>query len=384
MTRRDFLTAGASLAVAGRVGAEASGGPADKARAAVIGHTGRGDYGHGLELIFQGRPGIELVALADPVETGRRSVGRRIGAPKLHADYREMLSAERPTLVSVAMRHAHPHHAICRAALEAGAHLYVEKPFTCSPDEADDLLSLSRRKGLRIAVAHTVRMAPKVLLLRQALREGMLGDLVELRAYGKQDARAGGEDMMVLGTHLFDLMRLFAGDPLSCSARVRWQGRALRAADRRKVEDDVGWVAGDEVSASFEFADGVAGSFVSHGKLRETVGHWGLELHGSRGVARVNSDTSPHVFVRSSTAWTASGREDRWQPLEADRVRTPPPSPADAPGDWLAAVAQDREPECSAANAAWAVEMVMSVYQSALHGEPIGFPLKSRTHPLSR
>ncbi|MBL9166804.1 MAG: Gfo/Idh/MocA family oxidoreductase [Verrucomicrobiales bacterium] len=384
ITRRLFLQASAGLSLVGRLAAEDLPAPAIRHRAAVIGHTGRGDYGHGLELIFQGRPGIELVAVADPDPAGRQSVGKRIGAPKLYSDFREMLKAERPSLVSVAMRHADQHHAICRAALEAGAHLYVEKPFTCSPDEADDLLALSRRKGLKIAVAHTVRLAPKVLLLRQAIREGRLGDLVELRAYGKQDARAGGEDLMVLGTHLLDLMRLFAGDPVNCSGRVRWQGRSLRPEDRRKVKDDVGWVAGDEVFASFEFPGGVMGSFASHGKLRETVGYWGLELYGSRGVARINSDTTPHVFLRSSTNWTASGREDRWQPLEAGQVKSPPPPALDASGDWLAAVAQDREPECSAVNAAWAVEMVMAVYASALEGgRPVTFPLKSRKHPLS-
>ena len=43
-------------------------------RAAVIGHTGRGDYGHGLEGIFQNRPGIEFVALADPDEVGRKKI----------------------------------------------------------------------------------------------------------------------------------------------------------------------------------------------------------------------------------------------------------------------------------------------------------------------
>ena len=45
------------------------------------------------------------------------------------------------------------------------------------------------------------------------LREGRLGQLLEIRARGKEDTRAGGEDLIVLGTHCFDLMRYFAGDP---------------------------------------------------------------------------------------------------------------------------------------------------------------------------
>lgn len=383
-SRRSFLRQGTGLLVGagllGRADVPAAGAPL---KAAVIGHTGRGDYGHGLELIFQNRPGVQLVALADADETGRRAVGAKIGAPQLYGDYRQMLQVERPALVSVAMRHADLHFEICQAALAAGAHLYVEKPFACFPQESDVLLAEARHRNLRIAVAHTVRLAPKVVQLRQALKEGLLGDLVEMRAYGKQDARAGGEDMMVLGTHLFDLMRLFAGDPQNCEARVRWQGRPLRATDRRQVKDNVGWVGGDEVSASFEFSRGVIGHFVSHAALRDTVGHWGLELHGSRGVARINSDTSPHVFLRQSSAWGAGGREEKWLPIDPAKLKVVPPPPLDPPGDWLAAVAQQREPECSGHNAAWAVEMVMGVYHAALQGTRIPFPLSSRSHPLA-
>jgi len=43
---------------------------APKLKAAVIGHTGRGDYGHGLDIIFYDRPNIELVAVADAHQVG--------------------------------------------------------------------------------------------------------------------------------------------------------------------------------------------------------------------------------------------------------------------------------------------------------------------------
>src|SRR5687768_2694163 len=65
-------------------------------KTAVIGHTGRGDYGHGLDGIFQNRPGIKLVAIADPDEKGRVQMQQRLGAPNAYADYREMLEKERP------------------------------------------------------------------------------------------------------------------------------------------------------------------------------------------------------------------------------------------------------------------------------------------------
>src|SRR5437667_2374559 len=272
--------------------------PGAKWKGAVIGHTGRGDYGHGLEGIFSNRPNVEVVALADPDSEDRAKIAANIGAPRSYADYREMLEKERPNLVSIAMRQSDQHHAIALAALRAGAHVYCEKPFVTAPLESDELLAEAQKRGRKIAVAHTMRMMPVIVRLKQAIAEGLLGELVELRAYGKQDSRAGGEDMMVLGSHLFDLMRLFLGDPLWCTARVLWQGRDIAPADRRLVKDTVGYVAGDEVFAQFAFPKGVNATFTSAGRLRETVGHWGIEFFASKGAARINCDIAPNVFVR--------------------------------------------------------------------------------------
>ena len=50
--------------------------------------------------------------------------------------------------------------------------------------------------------------------------------------------------------------------------------------------------------------------------------------------------------------------------------------------DLIAAGRERREPACSAANARWALEMVMGVYQAALEGKRVAFPLAERGHPL--
>jgi len=189
--------------------------------------------------------------------------------------------------------------------------------------------------------------------------------------------------MMVLGSHLFDLMRLFLGDPLWCTARVQRQGRDITRAEGRLVKDNVGRVAGDEVFAQFAFAKGVNATFTSAAPLRETVGHWGIEFLGSQGVARINCDIEPNVFMRRSTLWKSEGRTDRWEPLAASVVKSPPgPNPGPV-GDWLEAIARDREPECSGRNGAWAVEMVMGVYQGAISQGRVAFPLVDRGHPLA-
>src|ERR1043165_4113352 len=65
-----------------------------KIPAAIIGHTGKGDYGHGLDLIFNDRAQIEVVGIADPVASGRSAAATRCKALHQYDDYRVMLEKE--------------------------------------------------------------------------------------------------------------------------------------------------------------------------------------------------------------------------------------------------------------------------------------------------
>ena len=224
---------------------------------------------------------------------------------------------------------------------------------------------------------------------RHRVEEGLIGDLLQMNAFGKQDARAGGEDLLVLGAHLFDLMRLFAGDPRWCTARVLQAGRDVTRADAREVKERVGPVAGDEVSAAFAFGGGVDATFTSRGRLRERAGHWGLELVGSKTSARILADIWPAVQVLTPGKWEPQGRIDAWKPLEDDpavkataREQSVAAANRRVVDDWLAAVRDNREPVCGGRNAAKALEMVVAVYYAALGGCRVPFPLADRAHPL--
>src|SRR5438105_6369902 len=135
LRRRVFLKQAALSLVAGnfaiaRALCQESLGRRNKIRAAIIGHTGKGDYGHGLDMIFNGRGNIEVVAVADPVPAGRAAAAARSKALRQYEDYRLMLEKEKPRLVCIAPRWTHQHHAMALAALDIGAHLSMEQPLT--------------------------------------------------------------------------------------------------------------------------------------------------------------------------------------------------------------------------------------------------------------
>src|SRR5262245_42085972 len=136
LNRREFVWA-SSLAFGGAsVAAAASEQPPEvptKAyRACVIGHTGRGGYGHSLDMAFHKIPNVTVVGVADPDEKGRLNAARRIGAARAYADYRDMLAKERPQLVAICPYIPERRLEMTQAAAEVGAHVYVEKPMAVS------------------------------------------------------------------------------------------------------------------------------------------------------------------------------------------------------------------------------------------------------------
>src|SRR5688572_6706057 len=101
LTRRQFVKASSAFLAAAPTLAEGATPSGRSYRACAIGHTGRGGYGHGLDLSFQKIPNVTVVGVADPDEKGRLDAARRIGAARAYADYREMLEKERPQLVAI-------------------------------------------------------------------------------------------------------------------------------------------------------------------------------------------------------------------------------------------------------------------------------------------
>jgi len=366
---------------------------APKLKAAVIGHTGAGDYGHGIELIFAGLPNVSVVAVADPDEAGRAKAKAASGAARDYAEYHEMLEKEKPDLVAIAPRWATEHHAMSMAALEAGAHLYLEKPFTITLAEADDILTLAKSKQRRVAVAHVTRMAPSVRRLEKALREGLIGDVLEIHAVGKMGARAGGQDMMVLGLHVFDLARLFGGEVQSCQARIRHEGRPATLTDAKESPSDkVGPVVGDDIFASFAMDSGVNVTFRSRVGLEKAAGPFGMEIIGTRGIVRLLSGFAPTISLLTEPNRTPTTRTELWQDWTggvdpATKTTFEGLTGYDASHrrvvrDWLQAIAENREPLGSGERAIKAIEMAHGVFQAGITGQRVDFPLVQRTHPL--
>ncbi len=363
----------------------------------VIGHTGRGGYGHGLDTVWLGLPETTVVAVSDPNGAGRARAAERLGlAPEAaYADYREMLDRTRPDLVAVCPRHIDQHRDMILAAVDAGAKgLYVEKPFCRDLAEADAIVAACERHGAKLALAHRNRYHPALASVSKLVEDGAIGRWLEIRARGKEDRRGGALDLWVLGSHLLNLAHHFAGDPTSCSATVLRDGRPVAAGDVEDGAEGVGPLAGNEVHARFETERGIPVFFDSVAEAGAPEAGFGLQLVGTEGVVDLRIDVEPiaHLLPGSPfrptaevRAWTAITSAGLGRPEPIEDIRPLVAGHRGPVRDLIAAIVEDREPLCSAKDGRTVVEMTMAVFESHLRGgSRVALPLRDRDHPLLR
>jgi predicted dehydrogenase len=360
-------------------------------RVAVIGRTGRGNYGHDLDTVWLDVPEAAIVAVADESEEGRARAAERLGALAAYADYREMLERERPELVSVAPRWLDCHRGLLLACAGAGVRgVLMEKPLARSLVEADEMVTTCERVGMKVAVCHQTRYSPRLAVVRALIAEGRVGDLLELRARGKEDQRGGGEDMMVLGTHLMDLMRCLAGDARWCFARVTENGQAVTRAEVRDGAEGIGPLAGDAITAVYGFEEPTVGYFASQRARHGANSRFGIHLYGSKGQLFVGMGALPPVFLLEDPSWNPGESGAVWQPVTSAGIGQPEPLTDDSlrfgnrliVRDLIRSVEEDGEPMGSIRDGRAALEMILAVYESHRLGAPVPLPLRERAHPL--
>ena len=335
------------------------------------------------------RPDVEVVGLADPNEAGRRSRAAEAGAARTYADYREMLTKEKPDLVVIAPRHTVRHRDYLLAAAEVRAHGLIEKPLADTLSDADEMLKATSDRNLKWAIAYNFRAMPVLQHARRlVLDEGLIGQILEVRGRGKEDRRAGGEDMLVLGCHIVDLMRFFLGDPLWCESDITVGGRRAGKADVHEATESLGPVVGDRIQATYGFKDGVKGYFASTTSRDGNGGRWGLEIFGSRGIVTIRPDAQPMIGLLREPSWAPFGRNRNWEALPGAPAEVASPNPraaryAPIVDDLLLAIEEKREPKVSLRDGLASLEMLQAVYESHLREARVPFPLQNREHPLA-
>jgi predicted dehydrogenase len=326
------------------------------------------------------------VAVADVDEKGRAEAAGRLGVSRTYADYREMLAKERPQILVVAPRWPDCHREMVLACAEADCHVFCEKPMCRSLDEADEIVTAVEKRGLKLAMAHQTRYSPTLDKIRDLIGSGKLGDVVEIRGRGKEDHRGGGEDLMVLGVHIMDLMRAVAGsDPQWVSARVLAEGQFVTKQHVREGNEGIGLIAGDEIHAAYRFANGIMGYFSTRRSRDGAGARYGIQVFGTKGVLAMTMSALPTVRLLESPTWTPEANSPGWTVFAST---TESELDKEALGnrliaeDLIRAIETDTATKCGPRDGRWTLEMIMGAYESHRLNKPVTLPLENRRHPL--
>jgi predicted dehydrogenase len=159
---------------------------------------------------------VEIAAIAARNTAAAEALGSGFGVP--HASVEEVLDDPAIDAVDICTPNA-THFSIARNALRAGKHVLCEKPLATSIEEAEELIDLAARKGLRNAVCHNLRYYPMVQQMRRMREDGDLGEILVVQGTYSQDwllyetdwnwrvsSKDGGPSrcMADIGSHWFD------------------------------------------------------------------------------------------------------------------------------------------------------------------------------------
>ncbi len=134
------------------------------------------------------------------------------------------------------------HYPLARQALLANKHVVVEKPFTVTLAEAQDLVQLANDKQLLLSVFHNRRWDNDFLTVKRCIDSGVLGPIhtyevhfdryrPDVRARWREQNLPGSGSLYDLGSHLIDQALLLFGMPLSVSADLQKQRSGAEAND---------------------------------------------------------------------------------------------------------------------------------------------------------
>jgi predicted dehydrogenase len=155
------------------------------------------------------------------------------------------------------------HFELAKRTLQAGKHVFIEKPFTTSVEQADELIELADRQGLVLMVGHVFEYSPAVGKIRDVISSGELGNV-----YFISSTRVN------LGIHQKDVSVVWDLAPHDLSMFFYWLGEGpIRVSATGKAYVQKGIM--DVAFISMEFASGAIGhvqvSWLSPSKLRRTT-----------------------------------------------------------------------------------------------------------------
>lgn len=181
------------------------------------------------------------------------------------------------------------HYPLALEALKAGKHVVVDKPFTVTSAEADELIKVAKERNKLISVFHNRRWDGDFRTVRKVVESGMLGNIVECEIHydrfrnyfkntWKEDDLAGSGLLYDIGSHLIDQALCLFGKPSYVTADLRKQRQGSKAVDNF------------EIILDYVEAQDVKGQEDGHGVKMTNDGH-GIKTTDNKSETNMTNDS---------------------------------------------------------------------------------------------
>jgi predicted dehydrogenase len=141
-----------------------------------VGVIGYGYWGPNVVRNFQQTDGVRVVAICDKSDKSLRRALQAYPDMRVSSEASDLLTAVDIDAIAV-VTPVWTHFELAKKALENGKHVFVEKPFTATAEQAEELIELAERRNLKIMVDHTFLFTGAVRKIRELVDSGTLGDL---------------------------------------------------------------------------------------------------------------------------------------------------------------------------------------------------------------
>lgn len=255
-----------------------------------IGVIGLGWFGEIHCETIIGVPNIELAALCTRTPERLSEMGEKFGVKKLYADYTQMLADPDIDAVSICtMWDQHTQPAI--DALNAGKHVFLEKPIASTVEDARKITAASKGSKGILFIGHIVRFNPRYRMAKQAIDEGRIGKVVALSSRRNIPAAWTPTILEKIGPivgdaiHDTDIMLWFTGQKIVSAYAQTVDVRGLK-------NPDIG-------QAMYRFADGASAMLETVWCMPEQTPFdidERMSIIGTEGIIHVQ-DTFPNLGI---------------------------------------------------------------------------------------
>ncbi len=350
-------------------------------RVAILGCRGRGEAAG---QAYRAHPRTEVVALCDLVPERLETLGEKLGVGARFADLDEMIREVQPDIVAIPTG-TEFHHDLALRVLAHGVHIDIEKPLCTDLEEADEVVERARQKGVRIAVHHQGRLGAYLQAAHRAFQEGRIGKLLYM--YTRDKGYYGGLGIMNIATHKVNMMLKFGGHCRSVSAVALTDGHPIKPEDALTSPLGMGTIAGEYITATLHFDDNVTAGLLQHRLPSININVSVIEFLGTEGRLLFRNNA---VWWLPHAQFFPDGEHDAWERLEP--ICPEHYDPESAAGideycyvdEYVQALDEGREHECSGPEGLHVLEVLMGVFESAAYGRRVELPQTDRQHPLRR